>query len=146
MAFVSTLRARKVADCVTLSSSLLVSRVSWFSLVRAASTTPASATSHLWWTVVDASSTGGPKATATGARPTLRRARHRARSSPRQPRPAEMGVGADLQQARRGGLGKRERESSGRQASSAQRAIHYKYCRRISAIMGLGVCFQTRYF
>ena len=38
-------------------------------------------------------------ATATGARPTLRRASHRARSSPRQPRPAEMGVGADLQQA-----------------------------------------------
>ena len=76
MAFVSTLRAQKVADCVTLSSSLLVSRVSWFSLVRAASTTPASATSHLWWTVVDAASTGGPKATATGARPTLRRARH----------------------------------------------------------------------
>ena len=87
-----------------------------------------------------------PKATATGARPTLRRARHRARSSPRQPRPAEMGVGADLQQARRGGLGKRERESSGRQASAAQRAIHYKYRRRISALMGLDVCFQTRYF
>lgn len=85
-------------------------------------------------------------ATATGARPTLRRARHRARSSPRQPRPAEMGVGADLQQARRGGLGKRERESSGRQASAAQRAIHYKYRRRISALMGLDVCFQTRYF
>ena len=77
MAFVSTLRAQKVADCVTLSSSLSVSRVSRSSLVRAASTTPASATSHLWWTVVDASSTGGPKATATGARPTLRRARHR---------------------------------------------------------------------
>ena len=81
-AFVSTLWAQKVADCVTLSSSLLVSRVSWFSLVRAASTTPASATSHLWWTVVDASSTGGPKATATGARPTLRRARHRREAVP----------------------------------------------------------------
>ena len=146
MAFVSTLRAQKVADCVTLSSSLSVSRVSRSSLVRAASTTPAWVTSHLWWRVVDASSTGGPKATATGARPTLRRARHRARSSPRQPRPAEMGVGADLQQARRGGLGKRERESSGRQASAAQRAIHYKYRRRISALMGLDVCFQTRYF
>ena len=78
-AFVSTLWAQKVADCVTLSSSLLVSRVSWSSL-RAASTTPASATSHLWWTVVDASSTGGPKATATGARPTLRRARLRCRA------------------------------------------------------------------
>ena len=146
MAFVSTLRAQKVADCVTLSSSLSVSRVSRSSLVRAASTTPAWVTSHLWWRVVDASSTGGPKATATGARPTLRRARHRARSSPRQPRPAEMGVGADLQQARRGGLGKRERESSGRQASAAQRAIHYKYRRRIWALMGLDVCFQTRYF
>ena len=146
MAFVSTLRAQKVADCVTLSSSLSVSRVSRSSLVRAASTTPAWVTSHLWWRVVDASSTGGPKATATGARPTLRRARHRARSSPRQPRPAEMGVGADLQQARREGLGKRERESSGRQASAAQRAIHYKYRRRISALMGLDVCFQTRYF
>ena len=80
-AFVSTLWAQKVADCVTLSSSLLVSRVSWSSL-RAASTTPASATSHLWWTVVDASSTGGPKATATGARPTLRRARHRREAVP----------------------------------------------------------------
>ena len=80
MAFVSTLRAQKVADCVTLSSSLSVSRVSRSSLVRAASTTPASATSHLWWTVVDASSTGGPKATATGARPTLRRARLRCRA------------------------------------------------------------------
>ena len=82
MAFVSTLRAQKVADCVTLSSSLSVSRVSRSSLVRAASTTPASATSHLWWTVVDASSTGGPKATATGARPTLRRARHRREAVP----------------------------------------------------------------
>ena len=146
MAFVSTLRAQMVTGRVTLSSSFSVSRVSRSSLVRAASTTPAWVTSHLWWRVVDASSTGGPKATATGARPTLRRARHRARSSPRQPRPAEMGVGADLQQARRGGLGKRERESSGRQASAAQRAIHYKYRRRIWALMGLDVCFQTRYF
>ena len=82
MAFVSTLRAQKVADCVTLSSSLSVSRVSRSSLVRAASTTPAWVTSHLWWRVVDASSTGGPKATATGARPTLRRARHRREAVP----------------------------------------------------------------
>jgi|Dee2metaT_25_FD_contig_123_3400_length_1240_multi_7_in_2_out_0_2 hypothetical protein len=88
-----------------------------------------------------------PKATATGARPTLRRARHRARSSPRQPRPAEMGVGADFTTSEKGKWGgERERESSGRQASAAQRAIHYKYRRRIWALMGLDVCFQTRYF
>ena len=109
-AFVSTLRARKVADCVTLSSSLLVSRVSWFSLVRAASTTPASATSHLWWTVVDASSTGGPKATATGARPTLRRARHRREAVPANHVRQRWGLVRILQQARReSGGGTRER-------------------------------------
>ena len=147
MAFVSTLRAQMVTGRVTLSSSFSVSRVSRSSLVRAASTTPAWVTSHLWWRVVDASSTGGPKATATGARPTLRRARHRARSSPRQPRPAEMGVGADFTTSEKGKWGgERERESSGRQASAAQRAIHYKYRRRIWALMGLDVCFQTRYF
>ena len=59
---------------------------------------------------MDASSTGGPKATATGARPTLRRARHRARSSPRQPRPAEMGVGADFTTSEKGKWGGNERE------------------------------------
>ena len=52
-----------------------------------------------------------PKATATGARPTLRRARHRARSSPRQPRPAEMGVGADFTTSEKGKWGGNERES-----------------------------------
>ena len=82
MAFVSTLRAQMVTGRVTLSSSFSVSRVSRSSLVRAASTTLAWVTSHLWWRVVDASSTGGPKATATGARPTLRRARHRREAVP----------------------------------------------------------------
>ena len=71
-----------------------------------------------------------PKATATGARPTLRRARHRARSSPRQPRTAEMGVERPssllmvrvLQKEKGKGLRRRRLILQRGPASAAQRA------------------------